>query len=100
MRYIILSKTHGIFVGTVVGYALFSKSSVVGTYKAYTFDSDKNATEYINKNFKDKSYTDFFSGHVEIDTEYASCVDLIKNGYEEYVGYMLDFMPMISESIH
>ena len=100
MKHIIISKTYGVFIGTVSNYCIFSKSELAMTYKAYAFDSNSDAKKYINSNFKSKDKEDFFVADIETNDEYVSCVEIIKSGYADHVGNMMNFMPMISESIH
>ena len=100
MKYIIISKKHGVFIGTIMNIAVFSKTDLVITHKAYGFTDRISAEKYIETNFKSKDKEDFFVADINTKDDYVSCVDIIKSGYVEYVGSMINYMPMISESIH
>lgn len=97
-RTVFIEKNRGVFIGSVGGYAIFSKDPI-GLSKAYTFKSTE-----IAKDFVSTSLSRFANNaiYVEMDLkdEFASCIDIIKAGYGEHVHYMIDGLYMPSEAIH
>lgn len=99
MRYLIIEKELGLFLGVYQGTFIFAKTNVFAIVKAPSFNSDKDAEFYIAKYFpkENKRY-----GTIDIETEnqYVSIVDVIKAGYKDYTHGLIDFIPMLSETIH
>lgn len=96
---IAINEKHGIFIGTVAGYAIFSKNDPVGAYKAYGFKNEVEANLYFDVNLT-KSKKGTFFVDIETSTDYVSCVDIIKAGYGEYATDMINNMYMPSEAIN
>jgi|APCry1669189034_1035192.scaffolds.fasta_scaffold110637_2 hypothetical protein len=96
---IAINEKYGVFIGTVAGYAIFSKNDPVGSYKAYGFKNEVEAKLYFDENLsKSKKGTFFVS--IDSDTDYVSCVDIIKAGYGEHAADMINNMHMPSEAIN
>jgi hypothetical protein len=99
MRYLVVEKELGLFLGVYQGIFIFAKNNVFPIIKSPGFDSEEDAEYYIGKYFpkKDKTY-----GVICIETKsrYVNIVDVIKSGYKEYVHDLVNFIPMYSEAIH
>lgn len=96
---IAINEELGVFIGTVSGYAIFSKNDPVGAYKAYGFKDETEANLYFDANLA-KSKKGTFFVNIETPTDYVSCVDIIKAGYGVYAQDMINHMYMPSESIN
>jgi hypothetical protein len=97
-RTVLIEKDRGVFIGAFSGYAIFSKDPI-GLSRAYAFKSTEIAKDFVSVSLKHFANNTIY---VELDLkeEYASCVDLIKAGYGEYVHHMIDGLYMPSEEIH
>lgn len=103
MRYLIVEKTKGVFLGAYSIFALFAKNDKFGIVKAYSFSTKQDAEEYIEDSLKASLASEGLEFSViEIDSkdEYVKVEDIIKQGYGEYTHMMMDNLPMISESVH
>lgn len=99
MRYLIIEKEKGLFLGAFRGKYLFAKNNIFPITKAPSFETLKEAEFYISShlNTDEKEY-----GVIEVNAKdrYISIVEIIKQGYSEYTHEMIDFIPMLSEEIH
>lgn len=99
MKYLIVEKERGLFLGAYKTYFLFAKNNIFPILKAPSFETESDAEYYIANYLKtdDKTY-----GIIQIDTDdkYVSIIDILKSGYSEYTHNMIDFMPMPSGAIH
>jgi hypothetical protein len=98
-RVVAISEDLGIFLGTVGGYAIFSKDDPIGIPKAFGFSSIEEAENYFAENLPKTKKTIFFA-EVEAKGKYVTCVELIKSGYDEYTKEMLENMPTASDHYH
>lgn len=98
-RTIAIHKEKGIFLGVIAGYAVFSKTDPIGTPKAYSFNSPEEAKKFVETSIPVSSNTMFYP-EIETLSEYVSCVDIIKQGYEKYTYNMMDYLDMPSEAKH
>lgn len=98
-RTIAISPEKGIFLGSVGGYAVFSKTDPIGLHKAYGFQSPEAAKEFFDGALPSVANTMFYP-MIETQSEYVSCVDIIKQGYEKYTYNMMDYMDMPSTTMH
>lgn len=98
-RVVAISTDLGIFLGTVGGYAIFSKEDPIGIPKAFGFASVEEAELYFEENLPKTKRSVFFA-EVETKSKYVTCVDLIKAGYEEYARDLLENMPTASDHYH
>lgn len=98
-RVIAINPDKGIFLGTVAGYAIFSKNDPIGISKAYGFESPEVAKEFFGDSLPSYANTMLYPV-IETETDYVSCVDIIKQGYEKYTHYMVDYLDMPSEAKH
>jgi hypothetical protein len=99
VRYILIDKTRGIFLGNYLSTAMWSETLVIPITKAYSFYHLYEAKEYA-KFFDDEE--DFSIDVHEIDYEhkFIPIEILIKEGYSAYTYKMLKFLPAISEQIN
>lgn len=99
MRYLIVEKDRGIFLGSFKSISLFAKGNIFGITKAPSFEKEEDAEYYIGYHLpkEERQY-----GIIEIksDEKYISIIDIIKQGYGEYTHDLIEFLPMQSESIH
>jgi hypothetical protein len=98
-KVVAISPEKGIFLGSVSGYAIFSKSDPIGLSSAIGFDSVETAQEFFGKALPNVANTMIFP-EFETSAEHVSCVDIIKQGYEAYTHNMMDYMYMPSEAKH
>jgi hypothetical protein len=99
MRYLIVEKERGLFLGAYRDYYLFARNNIFPIGKAPSFDTEADAEYYI-KNYLQSN--DRVYGVIQIDTKgkYVSIIDILKAGYSEYTHNLIDFIPMPSEAIH
>lgn len=99
MRYVIIEKTDGLFLGSYLGEFIFAKDNTFPIVKVPSFESIQLAEFYIASYFPidNKQY-----GVIEIDTKdkYVSLIDILKAGYEEYTHRLMMNYPMISTAMH
>lgn len=99
MRYLIVEKDLGLFLGVYQNIFIFAKDNFFPIIKSPGFNSVEDAEYYIAKYFpkENRKY-----GVISIDTsdKYVNVVDVLRAGYEEYVYNMIDFIPMPSGAIH
>ena len=78
---------------------MFAKTDVFGISKAFSFDTKKEAEEFLLEfsNAETKKWK-----ILEVDTQdkYVDVVDLIKSGYNEYTHKMMDNLEVPSYAIH
>jgi hypothetical protein len=98
-RVVAISTDLGVFLGTVGGYAIFSKEDPIGIPKAFGFSSVEEAELYFEENLP-KTKNNVFFAEVETSSKYVSCVELIKAGYSEYTKEMLENMATPSDHYH
>lgn len=99
MRYIIIEKKLGVFVGQLEYYAVYAKNEFFGAEKVVSFDTKKEAKEFVEEvlNYEDK---EFYIAEIDSKFKYISVKEIIKAGYGKHTHRMLDNIPMISETIH
>lgn len=99
MRHIIIEKDLGLFLGYYKGLFLFAKESVLPVTKAPSYDTIEEAEYYISQYLpkKDKKY-----GVITINSKdrYVTVVEIIKQGYSDYTHSMIDYLPMLTETMH
>jgi hypothetical protein len=99
MRYLIVEKDRGLFLGAYKEYFLFARNNIFPIVKAPSFNTLEEAELYIAYylNETDRKY-----GVIEVDSKnkYVNIVDVLKAGYKEYTHNLIDFLPMQSEAIH
>lgn len=100
-RFCIICKKRGVFLGTYENYGFFSKLYDFGLYNAPTFKDSLEAKIYAEKFLKqDDEKFEFIFGELNTNAKHVSCIDLIKQGYGEHTGQMMDNLPEYSNTIH
>jgi hypothetical protein len=99
MRYIIINKHEGIFLGNSLNIQIFSNSLVLPIIKAYSFANRTEASEYADFVAEQIQKQVVIKG-IKTKEKYIPIDVLIKSGYGKYTEKMLGFMPAISETIH
>lgn len=99
MKYLIVEKEKGVFLGAYRSIHLFAKDNIFPIIKAPSFDTQQLAEFYIAQTFSGDGLQ---YGVIEIDSKdkYVSLVEIIKQGYAEYTHDLIDNLPMISEKFH
>lgn len=107
MRYVILDKEHGVFLGTHSTKAFDQKGSVLALWskrnlfslsKAYSFESKMEAYLYLENYLYD--FPDAFVTSINSDEKYIDVVDLIKAGLSNFTHDMIDGLHMPNDHIH
>lgn len=98
MRYLIVEKEKGLFLGSFNNVTLFAKENVFPIIKAPSFDSEEIALTYIQYYFANDGEYGVIS--VESSDKYVHIFDIIKGGYGEYTHKLIDHLPMLSEAVH
>jgi hypothetical protein len=99
MRYLIVEKNRGLFLGAYRNNFLFARHCVFPILRAPSFSTEEDAEYYI-ENYLKMNERDYGIIQVETKDKYVSIIDIIKAGYEEYTHNLIDFLPMDSEAIH
>jgi hypothetical protein len=99
-RTIAINPEKGIFLGSVAGYAVFSKTDPFGIPKAFGFDSPEHAKDFFATVLPLMSNNMIFPVITTNSDDYVSCVDIIKQGYEEHTYKMMDYLDMPSTTMH
>ena len=102
MRYIILDKYMGVFLGTYSGsdlggedgrvYACFAANNPFGLTNACSFRTENAAKYFIRDTFAPHKRSDLKTVPIETDSEFPSVVDIIKSGYADSTHDMIDGM--------
>lgn len=101
MRYLIVEKERGLFLGAYKQYFLFARNNIFPIVRAPSFESLEDAEYYIAAHLK-KEEDDRTYGVIEVESKdrYVGIIDILKAGYKEYTHELIDFLPMQSEAIH
>ena len=99
MRYAIIEEDLGFFLGAFQKYGVFAKTNVFGLHKAYSFNTEEEANEFI-KEYLGDDRGDWIVVAIDTDEKYIGVVQLLKSGYDKYTHQMIDGIPMINLEIH
>lgn len=99
VRYLIVHKKHGIFLGAVMGTPIFASNNSFQLTSAYAFDSSGAAYEFIMQYMAESQY-EMQPVSVDTESQYATAADMLKANLSEYMYDIVDFMPMQSKSFH
>lgn len=99
MRYAIIEEDLGFFLGSFQKFGVFAKTDVFGLYKAYSFDSEEEARDFI-KEYLGKDRGEWSVIGINTNEKYIDVVSLLKSGYGKYTHQMMDGIPMTSVEIH
>jgi hypothetical protein len=100
MRYLIIEKDKGLFLGTYRQVSLFAKNNIFAVVKVPSFSSEEEAFTYIELELAKDDTEKYGVIAVETNSRYVNIVDIIKQGYGDYTHNLIDCLPMISEEIH
>jgi hypothetical protein len=98
MRYILVDKEKGIFLGNYLDSPLFSNTLLFPIVKAYSFESLDDAEVYMN-HLNQKHYN-ITVKPINYEKQYVPIDILIKEGYSKYTERMLKFLEPASDEIH
>lgn len=99
MRYIIIEKDLGAFVGAIENLAIFAKHEAFGIERIFSFDTSEEAEEYIDY-YLNKDDREFSVECVDVKNKYVSVKDIIKAGLGKYTHRMMDNIYMPSETVN
>lgn len=99
MRYLIVEKERGLFLGIYHSLLIFAKNNIFPIVKVPSFNSEDEAMQFIASTLS-KEGLDCGVIIVNSKEKYVNIVDVIKAGYSEYTHDLIDNIPMISEKIH
>ena len=100
VRYIVIEKDLGVFVGAFDRYAIYAKNDFFGLDRVVSFSTRDEAEEFVRDclNTEGREFD-----IVEIETQnnwWVMVKDIIRSGYGKYTHRMMDNIPMISTQIH
>ena len=99
MKHLIIEKDLGLFLGYYKGLFLFAKENMLPVTRAPSYDSIEEAEYYISQYLpkKDKKY-----GVISVVSKerYVNVIEIIKQGYADYTHSMINYLPMLTETIH
>src|SRR6056300_1420736 len=99
MKYAIIEEDLGFFLGSYEKYGIFAKTYALGLYKAYGFDTERDAKKFINRSLgKDRG--EWLVVSIDTEDKYIDVVDLVKSGYGDYTHNMIDNIPMTNFQVH
>lgn len=98
MRYIIIEKTKGIFLGNYIDVSLFSNDLVLPVVKAYSFPTIEDAQDVMK--FLESPDSDYSVKEINYDGKYIPIDILIKSGYSAYTERMLRYLSPPTNTIH
>lgn len=99
MRYIIIEKSMGVFLGSYTVFAIFAKNEKFGITKAVSFNTRKEAQAFIEA-FLNKENTEFDVVEIDSKDHLVRVEDIIRAGYGQYTYELLNNLSTPSESIH
>jgi hypothetical protein len=99
MRYAIVDEDLGFFLGAFQKFGVFAKTDVFGLYKAFSFDTEKEANAFIDE-YLGRDRGDWSVVSVDTKDKYINVVDLLKNGYDKYTHQMMDGLTMTNIQVH
>jgi len=99
MRYAIIEEDLGFFLGAFQKYGVFAKTDVFGLHKAFGFDTDEEAQDFIDA-YLGRDRGEWKVVGINTDDKYVDVVDLLKSGYSKYTYQMVDALPMTNFQVH
>lgn len=110
MRYVIVDRKEGVFLGTHIDYSrdvdeedgvvyvLWAKDNVFSCSKAYSFENKQEARMFADTTLR--RWPKAQVRNVDSNEKYVDVVDLLKEGMGQYTFDMVDCIPMMNENIH
>lgn len=99
MRYIVIEKNLGVFVGAFDRYAIFAQYESFGLERVMSFSTKEDAESFI-ENYLNKEDREFSIETIDSNSEYVLIKDIIRAGFGKYTHYMMNNIPMPSETIN
>lgn len=99
MRYIIIEKELGVFVGQFSMYAIFAKNEIFGSQQVASFACEEDAVGYVEENLN-KNGREFCVEKVDSNNVYIPIKEIIKAGFGHHTHRMMDNIAMPSENVH
>lgn len=99
MRYLIVEKEKGLFLGFWRGLFLFAKDNIFSISRSPSFETQLEAEAFI-ANYLVQDGGTYGVITVESNEKYVPIIDVITQGYQDYTHELMDFIPMISTAIH
>jgi hypothetical protein len=99
MRYIVVEKSLGVFVGAFDRYAVYAKNEVFGLDRVVSFPTRQDAEECV-RDYLNKQDKEFDVIEIETSNGWVMITDIIRSGYGKYTHRMMNNIPMISTQIH
>jgi len=99
MRYIIIEKNLGVFVGKYEFYAVFAKNEIFGADRVVSFETKESAVEFLTSNINAEE-KEFCVEQINCKSKYVPVVEIIKAGLGQHTHSMINNVQMHSETIH
>lgn len=99
MRYIIIEKSMGVFLGSYAVFAVFAKNEKFGLTKATSFATRETAEEFV-ESMLNKEGSEFDVVGIDTKDKLVRVEDIIRAGYGQYTYSMLNNIPPVSETFH
>lgn len=100
VRYMIVEKERGVFLGMYSVFALFAKDEKFGITKAFCFENKEDAVTYIKEVLNDGKGMEFDVVDVDCKYKYIDVLEIIRQGYGKYTHRMLENVDSPSKSFH
>lgn len=99
MRYIIIERDLGAFVGRYDYYAIFAKNEIFGADRVVSFENKKTAIDFVVSNLNAENRVFCVEG-INCKSEYVTVIEIIKAGLGHHTHQMMENIQMVSETIH
>ena len=99
MKTLIVSDQYGIFCGMNGKFACFSKDAILAGSSAFAFDTKERAEKFVD-NFPENYQKLMTYKEIEHNSNYVPLHVLIKKGFKEHTGHMIDILVPESATIH
>jgi len=99
VRYIIIEKNLGVFVGKYEFYAVFAKNEIFGAERVASFENKNEAVAFIEEQLRTEE-KEFCVEQINCKSNYVPVVEIIKAGLGYHTHRMMDNIHMRSEAIH
>jgi len=99
VRYIIIEKNLGVFVGKYEFYAVFAKNEIFGAERVASFETKNEAVSFIEEQLQTEE-KEFCIEQINCKSKYIPIVEIIKAGLGHHTHRMMDNIQMHSEAIH
>ena len=107
MRYVIVDRKEGVFLGTHIDdsldpdgvvFVLWAKDNVFSCSKAYSFEDATEARMFADTTLRRWPLAQV--KRINTKEKYVDVVDLLKEDLGQYTFDMVDCIPMMNENIH